>query len=137
MGIIAAGVTDVGCVRKHNEDSLLSDPVLGLFVVADGLGGHAAGEGEEAQVGNLRGGKGREGEVSCAGKCTCVAANTRVQARSKTSNNEHDRDLAASSSMRRGVTHVRATLCGRATGKCKFTLACNVSLLNEHTCQCD
>ena len=44
MGIIAAGVTDVGCVRKHNEDSLLSDPVLGLFVVADGLGGHAAGE---------------------------------------------------------------------------------------------
>ncbi len=44
MGIIAAGVTDVGCVRKHNEDSLLSDPALGLFVVADGLGGHAAGE---------------------------------------------------------------------------------------------
>ena len=44
MGIIAAGVTDDGCVRKHNEDSLLSDPALGLFVVADGLGGHAAGE---------------------------------------------------------------------------------------------
>ena len=44
MGIFAAGVTDVGCVRKHNEDSLLSDAALGLFVVADGLGGHAAGE---------------------------------------------------------------------------------------------
>ena len=44
MGIRAAGITDVGCVRKHNEDSLLSLPVWGLFVVADGLGGHAAGE---------------------------------------------------------------------------------------------
>jgi len=44
MGLIAAGSTDVGCVRKHNEDSFLVDRELGLFVVADGLGGHAAGE---------------------------------------------------------------------------------------------
>lgn len=44
MRVIAAGKTDVGCVRKHNEDSLLIDHDLGLFVVADGLGGHAAGE---------------------------------------------------------------------------------------------
>lgn len=44
MHLEAAGRTDVGCVRKHNEDNLLVDPELGLFVVADGLGGHAAGE---------------------------------------------------------------------------------------------
>jgi len=44
MGIRAAGGTDVGCVRKLNEDSLFVDEGLGLFVVADGLGGHAAGE---------------------------------------------------------------------------------------------
>jgi protein phosphatase len=38
------GLTDVGRVRKHNEDSFLHDDALGLYIVADGLGGHAAGE---------------------------------------------------------------------------------------------
>jgi protein phosphatase len=44
MRMTAAGRTEVGCVRKHNEDNFLLEPDLGLFVVADGLGGHAAGE---------------------------------------------------------------------------------------------
>ena len=44
MRVVAAGQTEVGCVRKHNEDNFLIEPELGLFVVADGLGGHAAGE---------------------------------------------------------------------------------------------
>ena len=44
MKVASAGRTEVGCVRKHNEDNFLVDPELGLFVVADGLGGHAAGE---------------------------------------------------------------------------------------------
>ncbi len=34
--------TDVGCIREHNEDSLAVEPPL--YVVCDGMGGHAAGE---------------------------------------------------------------------------------------------
>ena len=36
--------TDVGGSRHQNQDSFLADPELGLFVVADGMGGHNAGE---------------------------------------------------------------------------------------------
>ena len=34
--------TDIGCLRDHNEDSLVVTPPL--FAVADGMGGHAAGD---------------------------------------------------------------------------------------------
>jgi len=40
----AYGLSDLGCVRKNNEDTLLIDPVLGLYLVADGMGGAQAGE---------------------------------------------------------------------------------------------
>ncbi|CAN5254662.1 protein phosphatase 2C domain-containing protein [soil metagenome] len=42
--IQAAGLSDRGLKRSHNEDSLSVVPDLGLFVVADGMGGHNAGE---------------------------------------------------------------------------------------------
>ena len=44
MALNAFGLTDVGRKRKHNEDAYLLDAERGLFVVADGMGGHAAGE---------------------------------------------------------------------------------------------
>src|SRR5881296_1927274 len=37
-------VTDVGVVRDHNEDSAFMEPAKVFFIVADGMGGHAAGE---------------------------------------------------------------------------------------------
>jgi protein phosphatase len=42
--IESAGLTDVGMRRKGNEDALFLDDALGLYVVADGMGGHRAGE---------------------------------------------------------------------------------------------
>jgi len=39
-----SAATDVGLQRNNNEDNFLSLPFLGVWVVADGMGGHAAGE---------------------------------------------------------------------------------------------
>jgi serine/threonine protein phosphatase PrpC len=44
VAISAFGLTDVGKKRKHNEDAFSLDVSEGLFIVADGMGGHAAGE---------------------------------------------------------------------------------------------
>ena len=44
MDLIAAGKTDTGIVRSNNEDNFIVDEKLGLLLVADGMGGHAAGE---------------------------------------------------------------------------------------------
>ncbi|MCA9639694.1 MAG: Stp1/IreP family PP2C-type Ser/Thr phosphatase, partial [Myxococcales bacterium] len=39
-----AALTDVGKQREHNEDNFLVDRRMSLFLVCDGMGGHAAGE---------------------------------------------------------------------------------------------
>jgi len=44
LGLEVAGRSDVGRVRSSNEDSYGYDQRLGVYVVCDGMGGHAAGE---------------------------------------------------------------------------------------------
>lgn len=45
MAIVqSAGITDVGKKRKGNEDSFFFNDAMGFYVVADGMGGHKAGE---------------------------------------------------------------------------------------------
>ena len=42
--IAFAGLTDIGRYRETNEDAFGIHPKVGLMVVADGLGGHRAGD---------------------------------------------------------------------------------------------
>ncbi len=44
MHITSAGRSDVGIIRSGNEDNYILVPDRGIWVVADGMGGHAAGE---------------------------------------------------------------------------------------------
>jgi protein phosphatase len=44
MRVSAFGLTDVGRRRESNEDDFLLEPGRGVYAVADGMGGHAAGE---------------------------------------------------------------------------------------------
>lgn len=44
MRAIAAGLTDIGRERNHNEDRFILLPEFNVYVVADGMGGHQSGE---------------------------------------------------------------------------------------------
>lgn len=57
-----AAATDVGRVRRTNEDTFYADAKANVYVVADGMGGHAAGE-VAAQIAALRVGEALSGAV--------------------------------------------------------------------------
>ncbi len=44
MKVLSCGITDIGRKRQRNEDSYLVNDKIGLYIVADGMGGHAGGE---------------------------------------------------------------------------------------------
>ena len=44
MKLVSFGKTHVGMKRSHNEDAFYRNDEIGLYIVADGMGGHKAGE---------------------------------------------------------------------------------------------
>src|ERR1035438_8448498 len=55
MALEFYGSSDVGCVRRANEDRILLDASLGIFAVCDGMGGHRNGaRAAELAVAGLR-----------------------------------------------------------------------------------
>ena len=50
LSLISAAQSDTGIVRDHNEDAVLERPQAGLWAVADGMGGHSAGDVASALV---------------------------------------------------------------------------------------
>jgi protein phosphatase/serine/threonine-protein phosphatase Stp1 len=49
-GLVSAGATHAGAVRKRNEDAFVELPESGLWAVADGAGGHGAGDVASAAI---------------------------------------------------------------------------------------
>jgi serine/threonine protein phosphatase PrpC len=50
LRFVSHGLTHVGLVRRRNEDALLDRPERGLWAVADGMGGHEAGDYASARI---------------------------------------------------------------------------------------
>jgi len=59
----SAGYTVTGKIRKHNEDAILVREDVGLWVVADGMGGHSAGDYASAMIIERLGALPRAGSV--------------------------------------------------------------------------
>lgn len=60
----SAGHTDTGKVRRLNEDAILCRDEIGLWVVADGLGGHSAGDYASALIVQRLGAMQRQGDIA-------------------------------------------------------------------------
>lgn len=72
MGFTCAVRTHPGLRRKHNEDAVLSRPDQGLWAVADGMGGHEAGDLASGMIVDALGGLSRPTPETVAAKLRTV-----------------------------------------------------------------
>lgn len=92
----SAGKTDVGLVREKNEDSMLIDPTIGLYVVCDGMGGHLGGQvASQTAVATIheviKTGNPSQGPNEPDPLCTAIrCANSAVFAKARTDANLHN-----------------------------------------------
>ncbi|MBF0419734.1 MAG: serine/threonine-protein phosphatase [Magnetococcales bacterium] len=96
--LVVAGQTDVGCVRTLNEDCYCIDDRTGLLLVADGMGGHEAGEVASARV------------VELMRKSLASALNSPLPQQAlptqASGSTEHDPDLPTLDDLPNPVTHM-------------------------------
>ncbi len=86
MRAIAAGLTDVGRQRVHNEDRFILLPEFNVVVVADGMGGHQSGEVASRMAAStianyFRGGDSKNANIPERLRCAVVEANAKIFAR--------------------------------------------------------
>lgn len=94
MRAVAAGLTDVGKLRAHNEDRFVVVQEHGVFVVADGMGGHQAGEVASTMATNtvaayFRAGGGAKQPLGDRLRSAVLQANSRIFTRSDDSRLHH------------------------------------------------
>jgi PPM family protein phosphatase len=139
--IEAFGLTDIGRVREHNEDAFAVLPHLGMFVIADGMGGRDGGEiASRMAVDSLREALENADPTVPRGVSQLVTGielgNTRIFAAGEREPAQRGMGTTVISALvwgdRLGIAHVGDSRCYRLRGRQLDLLTEDHSLVNDH-----